>query len=289
MAKILIHGGAWNARSSTIRSHEQEATDRTCARVEAKGVSALDLVAGIVAAQEDEDALDAGTGSILQLDGRIRMDAGICDSKGHYGAVLQIEDVRNPIRVARRLMEYGYHSILSGDGARAFAREEGFPPYSPYIKEAEKLYARSRERFPEINYAALVANMGDINKKKMGTVGAVALDDAGNLAAACSTGGLTYGYPGRVGDTAIYGAGVYCSNHVAVACTGEGDKMLRRLTARHVEDGFLKHGNLQQALDEAVEDLMREQNGYCGLIAVAADGQSGHSKSTTFMSLGVIG
>lgn len=239
-------------------------------------------------AQELEECLDAGIGSIVQLDGRIRMDAGICDSSGRYGAVLQIEHVATPVRVARRLLEIGYHSILSGEGARFFALEQGFPSVSPYTPETMKEFFSTRQSFPSLTYATLTQDIAGNDKKRMGTVGAVAIDDQGRLAAACSTGGLELGYPGRVGDTAIYGAGVYCSEHVAVACTGEGDKVLRRLTARQVEDGFLKHGSLQRAADDAVADLLNITKGYCGLIAVARTGEAAKSHSTSLMTFAAV-
>ncbi len=284
MARILIHGGAWNAKEINIRNREQEATGRSCASVKLKGRSAIDIVEEAVALQELEEVLDAGIGSAMQLDGRIRMDAGICDSEGRYGAVLQIEHVATPIKVARRLLDYGYHSILSGEGAGQFAAENGFPKVSAFVSPVMEGFLNLRRRYPELTYQMLVRDMEDLNKKKLSTVGAVAIDDQGRLAAACSTGGLDFGYPGRVGDTAIFGAGVYCSKHVAVACTGEGDKVLRRLTARLVEDYFLKHGDIKAAAEEAIKDMLEKEKGLCGLIAIASNGESAVALSTTFMS-----
>lgn len=284
MVKVLIHGGAWNAALPLSDDIWQTATDRSCVALSLKGRSALDIVEEAVALQELEECLDAGIGSVVQLDGRIRMDAGICDSSGHYGAVVQIEQVATPIKVARRILDIGYHSMLSGEGARLFALEQGFPSVSPYIAETMQEFHETRRQFPNLTYKAITANIEDINKKRLSTVGAVAIDDQGRLAAACSTGGLSFGYPGRVGDTAILGAGVYCSPHVAVACTGEGDKMLRRLTAKRVEEGFLKHGSLRKAADDAVQDLLDSENGYCGLIAVASTGEAVSARSTTIMA-----
>lgn len=284
MAKILIHGGAWNSQVALDNDIWQAATDRSAAALKLAGVSALDAVEKATVLQELEDCLDAGIGSVVQLDGRIRMDAGICDSSGRYGAILQLEQCANPVSVARRLMDIGYHSILSGEGARLFALEQGFPSISPYTAETLEEFSRTRQGLHDLTYAALTADIAGNNKKRMSTVGAVAIDDQGRLAAACSTGGLAFGYPGRVGDTAIYGAGVYCSEHVAVACTGEGDKVLRRLTARRVEDGFLRHGSLQKAADEAVQDLLDKEKGYCGLIAVARTGEAVKAQSTNVLS-----
>lgn len=284
MAKVLIHGGAWNSEVPLDRDIWQEATDRSAAVLAMNGMDAVDMVAAAVAAQELEECLDAGIGSVVQLDGRIRMDAGICDSSGRYGAVLQIEHVATPIKIAKRIMDIGYHSILSGDGARLFALEQGFPSVSPFTAETMAEFHKTRATLPDLTYAALTTDIESVNKKRLSTVGAVAIDDKGQLAAACSTGGLSFGYPGRIGDTAIFGAGVYCSQHVAVACTGEGDKILRRLTARQVEEGFLRHGSLQLAADEAIQDLLQKENGYGGLIAVASTGETAMSHSTNVMS-----
>lgn len=290
MIKVVVHGGAWNAEDTTVRREEQEATSRSTKSIlTSSDKSALDIVTEIVALQENEAALDAGYGSIIQLDGRIRMDAGICTSEGGYGAVVQIEQTANPIQVARKIMEYGYHSILSGDGAVRFAREHGFSDVSLYTETTMTEYLAARKRFPILSYQALVDQSEELDRRKMATVGAVAVDNSGRLAAACSTGGLSYGYPGRVGDTAIYGAGVYCSKLVAVACTGEGDKVLRRLTARRVEEEFIRSGSLQEAADKAVQDLLKEEAGLCGIIAVSHDGQAVEAKSTSFMSVEFIG
>lgn len=284
MIKMLVHGGAWNSNEPLLENIWQEATDRSCAGTSIKGKSALDAVEAAVTAQELEDCLDAGIGSVVQLDGRIRMDAGICDSEGRYGAVLQIEHVATPVKVARRILDIGYHCILSGEGARNFALEEGFPTASAYVEATLEEFHRTRKDFPDLTYKALTSDVESMYKKRLSTVGAVAIDDQGRLAAACSTGGLSFGYPGRVGDTAIFGAGVYCSKHVAVACTGEGDKMLRRLTARLVEDNFLKHGSLQKAANEAVKDLLDVEGGYCGLIAAGSNGEMVVAHTTSVMT-----
>lgn len=282
--KLLLHGGAANVAGDALRASKQDVM-ALCMRGVSSGLSAPDMVEQAVCAMELQPALNAGYGSVVQMDGRIRMDAGICTSRGRYGAVLQIEHVRTPIRVARRLMDAGYHSILSGEGAVAFARECGFVPQSPFTQERLAEYHAVREDIPDLSYEALAGDIEAINVKKLSTVGAVALDDDGILAAACSTGGTKYCYPGRVGDTPIYGAGVYCSEHVAVACTGEGDKVLRRLTAKKVEEFYRAHGDLQKAADDAIADLLQKENGYGGLICVSAKGESAFAHSTAFMAV----
>lgn len=291
--KLVLHGGAANVPDEVLKKAKQDATERSADAVPYDSdISAIDMVEKAVIALELEKKLNAGLGSVIQMDGRIRMDAGISCVDGErvrYGAVIQIENVLTPIAVARKLMDIGYHSIISGDGATAFAREQGFPCESPFTEERLIEYHSVREDIKELNYQNIAEDIDSINVKKLSTVGAVAIDNQGSLAAACSTGGTKYCYPGRVGDTPIFGAGVYCSKHVAVACTGEGDKVLRRLTAKKVEDFYLSCGDLQSATDQAIKDLKETENGYGGIIAVSNDGKYATSHSTHFMASAVRG
>ncbi len=285
--KLIVHGGASNIKGlSPLLEEKQKAVERACEAVAGlTGMSAVDCVEKAAAALEDEAALNAGYGSVVQMDGRIRMDAAICTSESRYGGIIQIENVKNPICVARRLMEHDYHSLLSGAGAEQFAREEGFPSVSPMTESAMKAWLEARGDFEKLTYEALTAESNEINVRKLSTIGAVAIDKDGRLAAACSTGGTKFCYPGRVGDTPIFGAGLYCSPHIAIACTGEGDKILRRLTARRVEDEYLRHGNLQKALDTAINDLFTAEKGYGGIIALTAGGETGFVHNTSFMAV----
>jgi len=285
MSIVLIHGGAANLEATTPELVEkQAAVMRVKDGLGNRSASVLDLVELAVKNLELAPELNAGFGSVVQMDGVIRMDAGICDSDQHYAAVLQIEQTKNPILVARKLMGLGYHSILSGSGARQFADEMGFARESAVTAKRMDEYLEMRNEFHALNYQDLAQRMDVINKKKLGTVGAVAIDEKGNLAAACSTGGTKYCFPGRVGDTGVFGAGVYCSKHVAVTLTGEGDKILRRMTAKLVETLYLQSGDLQQAVDAAAKDLLSIEDGYCGIIAVSAKRESAHAHSTKFMA-----
>lgn len=284
--KLLVHGGAANIKGlPPLLEAKQSAAERACKAIAGlTGISAVDRVEKAAAALEDEAALNAGYGSVVQMDGRIRMDAAICTSESRYGGVIQIENVKNPVCVARRLMDHGYHSLLSGIGAEQFAREEGFPSVSPMTESAMKSWLEARRDFEKLTYGALTVDTNEINVRKLSTIGAVAIDKDGRLAASCSTGGTKFCYPGRVGDTPIYGAGLYCSRHIAIACTGEGDKILRRLTARRVEDEYLKHGDLKKALDIAIEDLFEAEKGYGGIIAITHEGETGYVHNTDFMA-----
>lgn len=287
--RIILHGGAANIDDLELKEQKTLATQKALENVTKNPVSplntALDIAEAAVAALENEPALNAGTGSIIQLDGRIRMDAGICDSSGRYGAVIQIENVKNPVKISRKILDAGYHSILSGQGAIDFAREHGFASYSPYTQAKFEEYMQIRNNeIKSLKYSSLSADIDETNIRKLGTVGAVVIDDNGNMAAACSTGGTKYCYPGRVGDTSLFGAGLYCSEHIAVACTGEGDKILRRLTAKKVEEIYLANGDIQKATDEAINDLKDKEGGYGGLVAIAADGKHAKAFSTLDMA-----
>lgn len=280
---LLTHGGGANQPDELNAQKTKSA--QVCIDNVDTTMSALDMVEQAVRELELEPIFNAGYGSVVQMDGVIRMDAGICTSKGQYGAVMQIQNVHNPIQVARAVMDRGYHSILSGDGATAFAREIGIPSLSPYT--ADRLLEINDIRTNDIRaltYDALANDIESTNVKKLSTVGAVAIDNNGILAAACSTGGTKYCYPGRVGDTPINGAGVYCSEYVAVACTGEGDKVLRRLTSKKVEEFYLQTGNLKTACDMAVQDLWDKEKGYVGIIAISSKGDYATANNTYFMA-----
>lgn len=283
MTILLMHGGASNLLSEAFNK-KQKAVDDAIAAVSDLAGNALDIVERAVSMMELNPDLNAGYGSVLQLDGQIRMDAGICTDEGKYAGILQIQDTRTPIKVARALMEIGYHSLLSGEGARKFADEKGFPKESAVTPEQMNAYQEAIAQFPSITYDAVAQEQEILNRKKLSTVGAVAIDDLGRMAAACSTGGTMFCYPGRIGDTAIFGSGVYCSQHVAVALTGEGDKVLRRMTARIVEDVYLRTNDLALAVKEAVQDLENDENGQCGIIAVSKDRQFSHSHNTKHMA-----
>ncbi len=285
---LLTHGGGSNQPDELSARKTKSA--QICIDTVDTSLSAIDMVEQAVRALELDPIFNAGYGSVVQMDGIIRMDAGICTSKGQYGAVMQIQNVHNPIQVARAVMDRGYHSILSGDGATSFAREIGIPSLSPYTEERLlEINNICTNDIRALTYDALANDIESTNVKKLSTVGAVAIDDNGMLAAACSTGGTKYCYPGRVGDTPIYGAGVYCSEYVAVACTGEGDKVLRRLTSKKVEEFYLQTNNLKAACDMAVQDLWDREKGYVGIIAVNNKGEYATGNNTYFMASAVTG
>ena len=230
----------------------------------AAGGSALDAVIRAVVALEDDPLFNAGRGSVLTIAGTQEMDAAVMDGRDHRaGAVAGICGPRNPILAARRVLEHSDHVLLIGDGALAFCREHG-------VTFAEPGYFSTEERRRELR-DALAKRRRDATVE--GTVGAVARDGDGNLAAATSTGGMTGKTPGRVGDSPIIGAGTYADNATcAVSATGHGEFFMRYGAAFEIS-ARLRHAgqSLRQAAD-AVIAALAELGGRGGVVAVNRSG-----------------
>jgi|CXWL01.1.fsa_nt_gi beta-aspartyl-peptidase (threonine type) len=280
--QILCHAGAWNTTDQTKISNEERAVKAAIAVGRVK-LTLIDAIEATINSLENDADLDAGLGSNIQMDGRVRMDSAMADSKNRYGAVIQIEQIQNPVSVARKILELEYHHILSGDGALSFALEQGFPRRSVYTRARLETFLNQRHEVPELTYQSLVEQKAIFDKKKLSTVGAVGINEEGYLVAATSTGGLSYGYPGRVGDSALLGHGIYCSENVAVACTGHGEIIIRSMMAKRVEDYYIQYKDLQKAVDAAIADLGKA-GGQGGIIAAAKDGQMAVAYNTTFLA-----
>src|SRR2546427_3068419 len=212
--------------------------------LEARG-SALDAVTEAIAVLEDDERTNAGTGSRLRIDGRAQMDASLMTDDLEAGAVAGIEEVRNPIRVARGVMETP-HVLIVGADAIAFARRVGFPPYNPITPAAR---ARLMESLAAIRKGDVpsYAKKWQALRGLVGTVGAVAHDSRGRFCAGSSTGGTAFMMPGRVGDSPIIGAGIYCGPSGAVSVTGAGEEILRRVLSKFVYDRLARGGGGQAA------------------------------------------
>jgi beta-aspartyl-peptidase (threonine type) len=262
MAAILVHGGAGRWRSSD-RTLAVAGVARAAAvgwGVLAAGGSALDAAVEAVVCLEDDPLFNAGTGSVLNARGEVEMDASVMagDSLA-AGGVACIQRVRNPVLVARRVLQATDCVLLAGPAATAFAREQGFEDHDP-----------GRPR------AAHAGQRG-------GTVGAVALDEAGRLAAATSTGGREGKRPGRVGDSPVPGAGNYADAVAAVSATGWGEQMLRYVTAKDVAARIARGADPQRALREALDDMARRFGEPIGAIALDADARLGVVHGTEAM------
>jgi len=277
---LAIHGGAGTmhdvARASDAERPYLDALHRVLdagAAVLAAGGGALDGVETAVALLEDEPLFNAGRGSVFTADGGIELDAAIMDGRTlAAGAVACVRTVRNPVRLARAILERSPHVLLAGDGAEAFAREQGIAP----VDTRYFWTARRWERF-----VAMKRDLGEDvawpEGESTGTVGAVALDGAGHLAAATSTGGMSNKHAGRVGDSPIIGAGTYADDRTcAVSATGTGEAIMRALVAHEVTARMRHCGEtVEQAAEAAVmEELVRVGGaGSGGLVALDRAGR----------------
>lgn len=236
-------------------------------RVLDAGGGAVDAVAAAVKALEDCPLFNAGKGAVLNAEGRAECDAAVMDGlRGTAGAVAGVTGVRNPVALARAVMENGQTVFLVGDGARRFAESEG-------LELVDESYFVTSARKKEW-IAASAAGRVELDHAKFGTVGAVARDRAGNLAAATSTGGLTNKAPGRVGDSPVIGAGTYADNGTcAVSCTGVGEVFIVHVVSHEISARmrYLRQP-LSQAAFEMIQHVLAPQGGVGGLIAVDAAG-----------------
>ncbi|GAB5535337.1 MAG: isoaspartyl peptidase/L-asparaginase family protein [Rubricoccaceae bacterium] len=248
-----------------------------------RGASALDVVVEVAAILEGDPTFDAGRGSVLDRDGLPQLDAGVMDGSSlEWGAVAQVRELANPIRVARELLDHsGQARLLVGEGAHRFAAEHGIPAIRPSALIVERETARYERLLAESEADA-----------PRGTIGCVALDQEGRLAAATSTGGSPLARAGRVGDAPIVGAGFFADGAAAASSTGWGESILTvQLAARtcaSVGAGFDPGESAQRELD-VMESRVRWRNGMAstgGIIVLGADGRGGWGFTTSRMARG---
>jgi len=284
--RIICHGGAgplspaFDAKNAVVRRAAEVGME-----ILRDGGAAVDAVVAAVSYMEDDPLLNAGTGSYVQLDGQVRMDASVMDNEFNVGVVIGIHDVRNPVRVARRLMEESIHSVLYGDLATQFARSEGFSAYDPRTEERLELWLELRRKYARATRLDLVREMRDAVRRQesLGTVGCVAFDDHARLAAATSTGGLKLDMPGRVGDVPLVGCGTYANPHAAVSCTGIGEYIIKVCLAKTVVD-YVRAGNSAAEACRLGLEEMAAVGGTGGLICIDRDGQVGRVFNTEGMT-----
>lgn len=266
---LVVHGGAGNPRGGKLddegahRDALAEAVDAGRAVLARRG-SALDAAEAAVRSLEDCALFNAGRGAVLNTDGRVEMDAAVMDgSERRAGACAGITQVRHAVTLARTIMETTPHVLIVGPSAEAIAREHGLEFEDP------EWFVTKRERARQQEASA------------HGTVGAVALDSDGNVAAATSTGGVRGQLPGRVGDTPQIGSGTYADDLVAVSCTGTGEQFIRAVAAHEVA-ALVRHAGapITDATRRAIDGL----DG--GLIAVGADGRIAMPFNTALMFRG---
>ncbi len=283
MVALVLHGGCHEIEP---KSEEKRALEEHIRKYGEMGLSMLksgahskDVVEEVIRRMEDDPLFDAGTGSFYNLNGEIEMDAMIMDAQGGCGSVLCIRDVQHPISVARKVMEETPHALLAGDGAVQFARRLGFSPYDPGTPEGRAAVCEKGKRMLHdlTYYAEERAKDGFFS-----TVGAVALDSGGELVAGTSTGGTRQKMPGRVGDTAIPGAGGFCSPKAGAVATGEGEGILKIGLTRYVVDRYSEVADLTEAckagiLKGSTIDCV------CGVVALSYDGNFSYAHNGAFM------
>lgn len=274
---IIVHGGAWDMPDNLAKANIAgvESAAKNGWEVLTNGGSALDAVVAAVNIMEDSPVFDAGIGSVLTEDGTVEMDALIMDGASlNAGAVAGLRDVRYPVRLARLVMEETPHVLMIGEGARRLADRHDVER----ITQEELVTDEARRELAEWLNTRWAAT------RSHETVGAVALDTRGNLAAATSTGGTTGKLVGRVGDVPIVGCGGYADNTVgAVSSTGHGESILKvnlaRLVLTYMEAGI----NVQKAADKALAYMIERVKGNGGVIVVDVHGNVGHSYTTKRM------
>ena len=285
--QLMIHAGA-----GTISEKEQyhkpiKKVLNIGQKILSEERSAIDAVEQCVIALENEALFNAGKGSVLTHNKTIEMDAAIMNGIDlEAGSVAGVVGIKNPIKLARIIMKKSEHVMLIGEGALTFAKEHKAEFETEEYFLTEKRLKQWEEA--QLNDRIVLDHTTNIGKKedeKFGTVGAVAIDIKGNLAAATSTGGITNKKYGRVGDSPIVGAGVFADNDsCAVSATGYGEQFIRTTLSKTVSE-FIKYKNMsaEEASKEAIKYLVRKVNGLGGLITVDKNGMWGASYSTEGM------
>lgn len=250
-AKIIVHGGCGAVDENSIpdRLKGVRAAAEAGWLILRAGGTAVDAVEAAVILLENNPLFNAGTGSILNRDGRIETDAAIMDGVTlAVGGIAGVTGVLNPIKLARRVMEDGEHVLLIGQGAEQFARAQGLEQCS----FEQLLVPYRRQEWEKIH----------------GTVGATACDQQGRLSAATSTGGSFNKMPGRVGDTPLIGCGTYANDDIAVSCTGNGEHIIRMTLARLAAFVHQELGDVQKACEAVLQQLMDRLGGEVGMIMI---------------------
>ena len=297
---LIVHGGAWDIPDEAI-----EACKSGCERALAAGWSilardgsALDAIEAAVMVLEDDPVFDAGYGSHLNLDGRVECDAIVMNGATlRAGAASTLQRVKNPVQVARKILEHCPHMMLAAEGAERFAKEHGIALCNPeeMISEAE------REAWLKCKTDKHAAE--NHRGHEQGTVGAVAIDRAGNLFAATSTGGTCCKLPGRVGDSPLIGCGCYADSEAGgVSCTGYGEAIMKIVMAKTTVD-FLRRPEIcvntpggsscnasaaEIAAREAVHLLGKRTHCTGGLILLDREGNPGFAFNTPRMAYGYV-
>ena len=285
---LVVHGGAWAIPDDMVEAHISGVRNAANAgwRVLERGGSALDAVEEAVVIMEDDETFDAGRGSFLNRDGKVQLDAFIMDGATlRGGGVGCVERLRNPVRAARKILSDSSHVYFVAEGAERFAAEHGLE----LCRNEDLIIPREVERLREYqaqgNSHASHLFAPEVSHD---TVGAVALDIAGNIAASTSTGGTLNKDPGRLGDSSLIGCGCYADNASAAASTtGWGEPIMKLVLAKWAADRVAA-GNLPEwVAKEAMNYLKKRLNGHGGIILLDAQGRFGLAHNTPRMAWAV--
>jgi beta-aspartyl-peptidase (threonine type) len=288
---MVIHGGAGTIKQSEMTPENEKAHRAGLERalragyeVLQRGGASLDAVEAAIRVLEDDSLFNAGKGAVFTHEGTNELDASIMDGRTlRAGAVAAVKHIRNPISLARLVMEKSPHVMLDGEGAEAFAKHMG-------VSLVDQKYFYTDERWRELEKDKAKHSPAPVSDKdRHGTVGAVALDKAGNLAAGTSTGGTTNKQFGRIGDSPIIGAGTYANNRTcAVSCTGDGEYFIRAAVAHDISAMMEYKGMTVPEAAQAALDKVGKLGGTGGLIALDKEGNFSMPFNTSGMYRGKV-
>lgn len=287
---IIVHGGAWSIPEAHLEDSVSgmKAAARAGYEVLKQGGSAVEAVETAVVSMEDNPIYSAGRGSSLNADGKIEMDALIMDGTTlRSGAVAAVKNIKNPVKLARMIMNQTEHTLVVGEGANKLAESFHIPTVPSdqlvvdHVKaelENFRLFSKTRDILYKGGGESVENYANDHD-----TVGACALDGNGNLACALSTGGLTAKLPGRVGDTPLLGSGGYADDICAVASTGHGESIAKSVLAYRIATLREQGMTMQEATDAGLQYMKRRLSRYGGAVSVDRDGNFGMSFTTEKM------
>lgn len=286
---LVVHGGAWAIPDDMVESHlngVRKALAKGWHVLEGGG-SALDAVQAAIVHMEDDETFDAGRGSFLTRDGRVQLDALMMDGATlRAGGVGCVERIKNPIQAARLVLDESPHIYMVAEGAEQFAQEHGMT----LCRNEDLIVEREVRRLKEAQIKAAAGQpdstfAGAAHDRGHDTVGAVALDAEGRIAAGTSTGGTLNKAPGRVGDSSLIGCGCYADNQsAAVSCTGWGEPIMKLVLAKWAADHVQRGGAPDAVAQEAMFYLQRRLNGHGGMILLDARGRFGLAHNTPRMA-----
>ncbi len=285
MIALIVHGGAWNIPDNLLDAHR-----RGCGNAVEKGWNilssggnAVDAVEQAIRTLEDDGTFDAGKGSHFNAVGEVELDASIMNGKTfRCGAVAAVRHIRNPISLARKVMDDSEHILLVGHGAETFARTQGME----LCQQEELRSQREYDLWRSVHKREHFHTNEEFEAHPSDTVGAVALDRDGVLCVGTSTGGTLHKHPGRVGDSPLIGCGTYADSAIGgVSTTGWGEGMIKVVMAKSIVDALEQNGgDPQKAAQWGIELLQRKVNGHGGVIVLSAKGEFGLAFNTPRMA-----